>query len=505
MTSPEQRFRSLLDGTPVLLFLADSSGQLEFMNAELRRYAGVPDGIQREFAWFELLRAEDHPAAREAMAEALRGAPTGRARIELTARTMNAVQEVRWVKVMLTRQLDERGAIAGWIGSLVDINDQIVSEAAMRDAEARKTEFLGMLGHELRNPLAAIRNAAAVLERVPSDDLRVRWVHDLLERQVEHVMQLVDDLLDISRVSRGALRLHLAPVELRQILEHAVEMVQPMLHRRAQQMSVSFGATPIWVQGDSVRLAQLFENLLTNASKYTDDGGTVALALEAHDGRARVSVRDNGIGIEPQMLGRVFDLFVQDDRSINRSHGGLGTGLSLARHLVELHDGTIEARSGGAGQGSEFIVTLPALPASLAQPEQLATAGRSPAGGRILIVDDDVDAGESLVLLLRLCGYDTEFASGVDQALAVAERFRPRAVLLDLAMPDADGYEVAARLRQMPGWNPLPIFIAISGYARPSDVQRTAAEGFAKHLVKPVNATELDALLRELLVGQEPA
>jgi len=378
-------------------------------------------------------------------------------------------------------------------------------EHELREAGRHKDEFLAMLGHELRNPLVPIRNAAEVLRRVAGDDQRLAWVHDILVRQVGHVTRLVDDLLDISLITRGTMQLRVEPVDLCFALGRAIETAQPLIERQRHRFERHLPARPVWVEGDPIRLAQVFENLLTNAAKYTDDGGEIAVSLQTDKQTAVVRVRDNGLGIAPAMQGRIFDLFVQDQRSVDRSQGGLGIGLALVRHLVSLHGGTIEARSDGVGKGSEFTVRLRLLPA--AKVRRAAQKGSDTVGGtgRVMIVDDDREGGSSLDVLLRLYGYEVEHAVDLNAALQLARRLRPQVVLMDVAMPDADGYEVARRLRAMPEMAAGASFIAVSGFGQPDDFRRSAAAGFARHLVKPVDPAELDAVIKRELAAARAA
>ena len=440
--------------------------------------------------WTELLHEQDE----ERVASALKSA---RERYETTAQLRCGNGGHRWVKLsaMPRGSAEQPG---GFIGSMVDIHAQMEAEQALRAANQRKDEFLAMLGHELRNPLVPIRNAAEVLHRVGGDDKRIGWVRDTLVRQVEHVTRLVDDLLDISLIARGTMRLHVEPVDLRLAASHAIEATSGLMSRRRHHFESHIPEQPMWIEGDSIRLAQVFENLLTNAAKYTDEGGQIRFDMQIEDDDAIIRVRDNGIGIPPAMRGRIFDLFVQDERSVDRSQGGLGIGLALVRHLVELHGGLIDEHSDGVGTGCEFVVRLPLLPETSAPAPLVPDAEPAAATGRVMLVDDDVAGAESMVVLLRLYGYDAQRAESLDTALALARRFRPQVVLLDLAMPGADGYEVARRLQALPGMGKA-VYIAVTGFGQPEDFRRTAQAGFARHMVKPVDPRELDKLLRRAL------
>ncbi|MEO8122551.1 MAG: ATP-binding protein [Burkholderiales bacterium] len=408
----------------------------------------------------------------------------------------------RWMKLIVMWRRDPITGNEGLIGSMVDIHDQVSAKDELEDAARRKDEFLAMLGHELRNPLVPIRNAAAVLHRVANGNPQLTWVHDVLVRQVGHVTRLVDDLLDLSHVTQGTLHLRVEPLDLRFTLQRAVEAVEPLFLHKHHHFDCTLPETPVWVEGDAIRLVQVFDNLLTNAAKYTDDGGTLSLKLFVEEGTAVVRVRDNGLGILPAALPRIFDLFVQDERSLDRSQGGLGIGLALVRSLLNMHGATVVARSEGAGQGAEFEVRLKCLPDKVVR-DRPPTVECDGAGEHVMIVEDDPDVGQSMAVLLRMYGYNTELANDLESALALAREFRPRAVLMDIGMPVHDGYEVARRLRAIPEMAGAVIYIAVSGFGQSIDQARTAEAGFAQYLVKPVDPDELNRILASALSGND--
>ena len=395
--------------------------------------------------------------------------------------------------------------------ALVEANQQLVlatmraqaAESELREAARHKDEFLAMLGHELRNPLVPIRNAAGVLQKIGGEDKRLAWVHDVLVRQVGHITRLVDDLLDISLISRGAMQLRLEPVDVGSAIGRALEAVEPIIKRKNHRVRSELPVHATWVEGDSIRLTQVFENLLTNAAKYTRDHGEISVSMEMGDKCAVVRVRDNGLGIAPEMQPRIFDLFVQDARAADRSEGGLGIGLALVRHLVELHRGVIDASSKGEGQGTEFTVRLPLLQETQ-RPVQEADSSSDGATGRVMIVDDDVEGGETMAMLLGMYGYEVKRATDLQSALQVGRAFRPQAVLMDIAMPGGDGYEVARRLSAIPEVGRDVRYIAVTGFGQPNDFRRSEEAGFAHHLVKPVDPKELDRLLRQTMMGRAP-
>ncbi|HEV2851173.1 MAG TPA: ATP-binding protein [Thermoanaerobaculia bacterium] len=369
---------------------------------------------------------------------------------------------------------------------------------AMADLHRRKDEFLAMLSHELRNPLSSIVNALQLMRLQQVDENLIQHqARTIIERQVAQLTRLVGDLLEVSRVATGQLRLHLESIDLRGVAAVAVEAIRAAVDRRGLELTVALPPQPVWLQADPARLEQVIVNLLDNAGKYTEPGGHIWLSLENEGGEAVLRVRDSGVGIAADVLPHVFDLFTQADRSLNRSAGGLGIGLSLVRALVELHHGSVEACSAGPGQGSAFVVRLPLSElgrqaGSLPTAESKATALGLP----VLVVDDNVDVADSLALLLRASGYAAQVAYSGPTALQAAVEHRPAAVILDLGLPEMDGYELGRRLRQHPQLAGVRL-IALTGHGQQEDLDRSRAEGFAAHLVKPVE-------LRHLLDVLEP-
>ena len=407
---------------------------------------------------------------------------------------------VRWVHQWAEVERDAEGRPVRMLGTCQDVTNQRQLEQALRDAleqlrveGRRKDEFLAMLAHELRNPLAPVLSAVEVLGvGRPSDEVLASQ-REVVARQVRHMKRLLDDLLDVARVSQGKIVLRRQAVDLVDVLLQAVEVARPAVAARHHELSIQLPQRPLHVAGDPTRLTQVFANLLHNAAKYTDTGGQVTLEAVEADGQALVRVRDTGVGMAPELLERVFDLFTQDDRSLDRAQGGLGIGLTLARSLVEMHGGRIGAASDGPGRGSVFTVTLPLRAEPRLDPPP---AGRDPARAhrrtRVLIVDDNVDGAESLALLLRMSGHEVTVANDGPAAIAAAHATRPRIVLLDIGLPGMDGYQVAAELRRAGLDTTL---IALTGYGRDEDVRRSREVGFARHLVKPVDAATLESLL----------
>jgi signal transduction histidine kinase len=369
--------------------------------------------------------------------------------------------------------------------------------AELVEEDRRKDEFLAMLAHELRNPLAPIQTAAHVVRLKGPLAPDLQWANDVIVRQSQHLTRLVDDLLDVSRITRGKVSLHLQRVDLALIAERAVEACRPLVDARKHNLRLSTPTGPVEVDGDPTRLAQVISNLLNNAAKYTEEGGRIDLIIERTAKDAIVRVRDNGIGIAPDLLPRVFDLFVQADRSLDRSQGGLGIGLTLVKSLVDAHHGSVTATSAGVGKGSEFTIRLPLKTAGVVAASCDGTPAPSAAAAqrRILIVDDNVDAAESLAALLRLAGHETRLAFDGPSALTAAGEFRPTVVLLDIGLPGMSGYEVARCLRQNASHRDL-LLIAVTGYGQEEDRQQARDAGFDYHFVKPMDPDVLHELLR---------
>ena len=368
----------------------------------------------------------------------------------------------------------------------------------LKEADRRKDEFLATLAHELRNPLAPVRNAVQVL-RVKGPDLpELRWGWDVIDRQIEHLTRLIEDLLDISRITRNKLELRKQRVELSEVIRGAVESVRPAIEQRGHELAVALPPEPMYLNGDLVRLTQVFWNLLNNAAKFTEQRGRIALIAERQDGDVVVRVRDTGVGIPPEKLPQLFEMFFQVDHTMERSQGGLGIGLALVRRLVELHGGRVEARSEGPGTGSEFRVRLPLLVEPPKPPQAREPGDDRPTAARrrILVVDDNRDSADSLAMLLRLAGNEVQTAYDGLEAVETAERFRPEVVLLDIGMPKLNGEEACRRIRAKP-WGQDMVLVALTGWGQEDDRRRSKEAGFDHHLTKPVDPTALVKLLAE--------
>jgi PAS domain S-box-containing protein len=365
---------------------------------------------------------------------------------------------------------------------------QRVDELA--EADRQKNEFLAMLAHELRNPLAPICNALHLVKMPGADSLMVEEARDMMERQTHQLVRLVDDLLDVSRIIRGNIELRKEPVDLALAVTRAVETANPVIDAHGHQLNVTLPEKPVFVEADLIRLAQIIANLLTNAAKYTDVAGRIWLTVERDDEHGVVRVRDSGIGIAPEFLPRIFDVFVQGDRSLARSQGGLGIGLTLVKRLVEMHGGTVAVSSPGLGEGSEFVVRLSALSEA-----QIRRAHERPEvqpritdalKRRVLVVDDNVDAAKSIAMILKLSGYDVHCVHDGPSALDAAHAYRPDVVVLDIGLPGMSGYEVAQRLREQPEFKRTPL-VAVTGYGQDEDRRLSKEAGIDHHLTKPVD------------------
>jgi PAS domain S-box-containing protein len=396
--------------------------------------------------------------------------------------------------------MNEQGAVRGCVGVFVDITERRRAEAALKEAAQRKDEFLAMLAHELRNPLAPIRNAVHLLRLLGPGEPKLIQARDLIDRQVTHMVRLIDDLLDVSRITRGTILLRKERVALAAIVEQAIESVRPTIVRKGHTLTLSCTPEPITVEADPARLIQVIANLLNNAAKFTEPGGAITLTTERSGGHAIIRVRDTGVGIAPELLPRIFDLFVQGEVSLDRAEGGLGIGLTLARHLVEQHGGHVEARSAGRGCGSEFVVTWPAVGSPMVR---LAYAGGMDSAGaperplQVMVVEDNVDAAESFSLLLELQGHGVRAAHTGRAALDLATTFVPDVAFIDIGLPGLDGYEVARRFRAMPAFQ-ATVLVALSGYGRDEDKCRAQDAGFDHHLTKPVEPSTIDRLLNDI-------
>jgi PAS domain S-box-containing protein len=469
-------------------------------------YTGIPEQELLGLAWLERVI---HPDDRERTLACWLAAVADKGVYDLEYRIRRHDGQYRWFKTRGVPIRDGDGRIAKWFGTCTDIEDEKRAVEALRDADRRKDEFLATLAHELRNPLAPIQNSLQILKMPRVDAATVQRTRDMMERQVHHLVRLVDDLLDVSRVMRGKIELRRELVQLASVVARAVETAQPLIEAQGHQLKISLPPDSLLLDADPVRLAQVVGNLLTNAAKYTEANGRIWLSAERDGDVAVVRVRDDGIGIAPDMLPHVFELFVQADHATTKAQGGLGIGLTLVKNLVGLHGGTVEAHSDGLGKGCEFVVRLPLAAQPLDQ-ERGREIGEpvqqppSPSGCRLLVVDDNRDAADSLAVLLRFQGHEVRVAHSGPAALDESEAFKPDLIFLDIGMPGMDGYEVARRLRGQPGSEKV-VLAALTGWGQPEDRRRTAEAGFDHHLVKPPDPKALEGVLSGLKKGPREA
>lgn len=425
---------------------------------------------------------------------ALTNTELAKAHEELKAQNMRELQQLNQ-----TLELANAELIAANDRLIQEIAERERAEQALSQSIKRKDEYIAILAHELRNPLSAIHNAVMVMQMPSASDQQQTWAHELLQRQVKHLTCLMDDLLDVSRISNGRIQLHREVVDLAQVVHHAAESLSPLLKKHRHELRMVLPKERLYVDGDTVRLTQVLGNLLTNAAKYMDDGGLVELTLERdHNDRACIRVRDHGVGIPEDLLTKVFDLFVQAPSALNRAQGGLGIGLALVHALVDLHGGSAQVSSAGPGQGAEFSVHLPLVVQQAPQEVPAKpTATHSERLVRVLIIDDNTDSATGLALCLEGLGYELSCAHSGKEGVMTAKSYRPDVILLDIGLPDIDGCEVARRLREDQTLMDIQL-IAMTGYSGEADRNRAEKAGFNHYLVKPVELSQLLALLESL-------
>jgi PAS domain S-box-containing protein len=405
-------------------------------------------------------------------------------------------QTVVWVSVAAKLIRDSDGRPLRTIGVLQDITERKRAEEELKEADRRKDEFIATLAHELRNPLAPIRNAVEMLGLCQSSDPDFEWSRNVIDQQVKHLACLVDDLIDVSRITRNRLVIKKERVSLADLINGALDAARLLIEQRGHLLTVALPTEPVYLNADPVRLTQIFMNLINNAAKYTREGGRIWVDAERKNGNVTVRVADNGIGISSDELSHLFDMFYQVDRSYDQAHGGLGIGLTLVKRLVEMHGGTVEAKSAGIGQGSEFLVSLPMLVSSSGVLTDKDVSEQNKKRRRILVVDDYPTAAESLARRLKRFGNEVETALDGFEGIKQAEKFRPDIVLLDIGMPKLNGYKAAQSIREQP-WGKDMVLIAITGWGQEEDRQRTREAGFDAHLVKPLDYTKLGELFEK--------
>ncbi len=492
----EAQLAILADAMPQLVWIARSDGDLEYLNQRAYEYVGMSDApTNRHETWKQSIHPEDREQAIGLWSRAML---TGEAyTLEQRLRRHDGVY--RWFLVRAQPERDPDGRVVRWYGTSTDIDDAkrlerhlLAQEAALREVDMRKDRFLATLSHELRNPLAPIRNAAQILGSPGLPPERLRWAQSVIQRQVKHMSWLLDDLLDVARITQGKLELKKSRISLTSVVDAAVEAARPLIDEKRHHLVIDLPPEVPTLEADPLRLAQVISNLLNNAAKYTDPGGRIELTARVTMNSLRMTVKDNGIGLPAHSLERIFDMFAQLDSHSARTEGGLGIGLSLVKGLVELHGGTTAVVSEGAGRGSEFTVLLPlhAVNLDAAQARPAEAPPYSATGRRVLIADDNKDAADTLGLLLEIDGHEVRVAHGGHAAVAIAQAFRPDVALLDIGMPELSGYEVAAALRQEP-WGRAIQLIALTGWGQESDRRQSQAAGFDRHLTKPIDMEAL--------------
>jgi PAS domain S-box-containing protein len=512
LAESEQRFRQLAESINEVFWMADpQTTQILYISPAYERVWGrsCQSLYDEPRSFLDAVHPEDRERVRTAVLDKHgRGEATDEA-----YRVVRPDGSVRWIRDRAFPVRDAAGRVYRMAGIAEDItamkraqdeNARLYNE--LKQADRRKDEFLATLAHELRNPLAPIRNSVELLRRADSDTEVMNQARSVLERQLGLMIRLIDDLLDISRINNGKLQLRKQRLELAAVIRSAVEAARPHIETQGHELTVTLPPEPLHVDADAMRLAQVFSNLLTNSAKYTERGGHIWLTAEQQNGEVVIAVRDTGIGIAAEHLSRIFEMFSQVSPALERSQGGLGIGLALVRGLVDLHGGRVEARSAGAGKGSEFIVRLPPVAGprpALQEPIEVVPSRGGPKC-RILVVDDNRDAADSMAKMLRMMGHEANTAYDGLEAVQAAAAFRPDVVLLDIGMPRMNGYEAARYIKEQP-WGPSMAVIALTGWGQEEDKRRALEAGFDHHLTKPVDAAALEKLLALIRhAGQPP-
>lgn len=495
LRASEAQFRTIADAIPQMVWSTLPDGYHDYYNRQWYTFTGVPAGSTDGEAWNGMFHPDDQEHAWAVWRHSL---ATGEP-YDIEYRLRHRSGEYRWVLGRALPVRDEDGRILRWMGTCTDIHEQKRARDELFANNRRKDDFLAMLAHELRNPLAPISTAAHLLRSAPSDAARVERSAAIIDRQVRHMRKLVDDLLDVSRVTRGLVELERSPVDLKGVVASAIEQVRPLVDAQGHQLATHMASGHVHVLGDRIRLVQVVANLLNNAAKYTPPNGALRVSVEVGE-RVVLTVADSGMGIEPHLLPHVFDLFTQGERTPDRSQGGLGLGLALVKSLVELHGGGVTADSAGPGSGSTFTVTLPLLETEPPTAAAAHSAFDTPAASRpvrVMVVDDNLDAAETLGVFLQGLGHVVRVEHDPVRAIAaLGEDGTFDVFVLDIGLPVIDGYSLARQLRSFPGGQAAR-YIALTGYGSDSNRERGEEAGFDHYLVKPADLGELARLVQQ--------
>jgi PAS domain S-box-containing protein len=494
LSKSEKLYRAIGESIDYGIWVCDAQGRNTYASEQFLRLLGLTQEQCSGTGWMQVLHPDDLAATAESWRECVRSGGNW----YRDHRMRGADGEYHAVLAKGVAIRDDNGKIAGWAGINLDISRLKHTENALREADRRKDEFLATLAHELRNPLAPIRNAAKLLESPAADERQLQWGRDVISRQVQRMALLLDDLLDVSRITSGRLQLRKEPVDLAALVASAVETARPLIDAKRHSIDIVLPPEAVQLVVDPLRLSQALSNLLTNAAKYTDPAGHIRLVASLAQGSLALSVSDSGIGLAADAMPKLFEMFSQLDSAVDRAEGGLGIGLALVKGLVALHGGTVEATSEGPGRGSTFTINLPRT--GLVAPKRQPYAGPAPChphtGPRckVLVADDNGDAAQTLALILKMSGYDVHLATSGGEALQLARRERPDAMFLDIGMPDMSGYEVAGKVRQEQ-WGESALLVAVTGWGQPNDKEMARAAGFNHHLTKPVDLEQVAQLL----------
>lgn len=488
----EKRFRFMADSAPVFIWLADAGGGATYFNRQWLRFTGRRPEQELGSGWLENV----HPDDREAFAATWDRSFAAREGFRVEYRLRRHDGEYRWIVDEGVPRLLPNGKFAGFIGSCIDITERRMSEEVLREADRLKDEFLATLAHELRNPLAAVSTATSVLGTAPGDSSRVSQMAAIIERQTSQLVRLIDDLLDVSRISRGKIKLDRRPVDIVDIVRRVVEDAGSSCEEKNLTLQAELPATPMMVRADAVRLSQVVNNLLENAFKFTPPGGRIVTSVARERDHAVIRVSDTGVGIPEEQRSRIFEMFTQVEDSRTHRTNGLGIGLALTKSIVHLHDGEIEVRSDGPGQGSEFVVRLALCDVHHPEVEGTQRTGQPglPLSRRIVVADDNRDMLDAVTIMLRMQGHEVATAVDGTQAFEAVRAMRPDIALLDIGMPKMDGYEVARHIRMQP-WGNEMLLVAMTGWGQKRDKQQARDAGFDRHLTKPVDPLVLAGLL----------